>query len=256
MDKETAARVLISYTYRVKEINETHTNAWMKKSSFSSHVEGYICAIQEEELQTNALKAKRMKDSEVNPFCRLCKCNKETIQHVIACCPRLSASMYLPLRHNKVANIIYQNIVYKSANKDRQPIQTIYTDDDIEVWWDTKIQTLTPCQHNKPDIILWKKDDKMCYVIDICICLDVNIDKNINMKLDNYLPLTSELKRLYNEYSFKIIPAVIGATGLVTSHFTRMLKELGVDDINEVVLKCQRNALLGTLKIVKSFLKM
>ena len=32
------------------------------------------------------------------------------MQHIIASCPNLSASMYLPLRHSKVANVIYQNM--------------------------------------------------------------------------------------------------------------------------------------------------
>ena len=137
-----------------KDPNECYTNAWMKKSSFSAHVEGYLCAIQEDKLQSNALKAKRMKDSAISPFCRLCKNNRETIQHVIASCPRLSASMYLPLRHNKVANIIYQNLIIKSTNADSQPIQELYTDDNKEIWCDTKIDTLTTCKHNKPDIIL------------------------------------------------------------------------------------------------------
>ena len=129
-------------------------------------------------------------------------------------------------------------------------------DNSREVWWDTKIATLSPCAHNKPDIVLWNKDEKRCHVIDICVGLDVNIDKNITMKLDNYLPLTAELKRLYSEYSFTINPIVIGATGLITTHVSKMLKELGVENIDQVVMKCQKSALIGTLKIVKSVLKM
>ena len=76
------------------------------------------------------------------------------------------------------------------------------------------------------------------------------------MKLDHYLPLTAELKRLYSDYSFTINPIVIGATGLVTSHVSKMLKDLELDDIDQLVLKMQRSALIGTLKIVKSVLKM
>ena len=230
----------------VKNTNETHTTAWMKKSSFSSHVEGFICAIQEEELQTNALKAKRTPDSGISPLCRLCKGSKETIQHVIASCPRSSASMYLPIRHNKVANIVYQNIIQKSNKGDRHPIQETYVDNNIEVWWDKKITTLTPCPHNKPDLVLWKKDEKKWHVIDICVGLDVNIDKNISMKLDHYLPLTAELKRLYKDYSFTVNPIVIGATGLVTSHVSKMFVDLDLDDIDQLVLKVQRSALIGT----------
>ena len=96
----------------------------------------------------------------------------------------------------------------------------------------------------------------MCYIIDVPVGLDVNIDKNIALKLDSYLPLAAELKRLYNDYSFKVIPAILGATGLVTSHMSKMLKEIGIEKITEVVVKCQKSALLGTLKIVKGFLKM
>ena len=73
------------------------------------------------------------------------------MQHIIASCPNLSASMYLHLRHNKVANVIYQNI-----------------------------------------------------------------------------PLAAELKRLYDKLNFKIIPIMIGTTGLVTNALKVMLKQIGI----------------------------
>ena len=98
---------------QVTNIDDNYTNKWMKTSTFSSHVEGYICAIQEEEIFTRALEVKRKEDSTVNPNCRLCGSTKETIQHIIASCPRLSASMYLPVRHNKVAYVVYQYLVDK-----------------------------------------------------------------------------------------------------------------------------------------------
>ena len=164
--------------------------------------------------------------------------------------------MYLPLRHNKVANIIYQNLVTKNSTSERQPIQDVYTDENIEIWWDTKINTLRKCEHNKPDIVLWKKKDKMCYVIDVRVGLDVNIDKNIKEKLDNYLQLTAELKRLYGDFTFEVIPVILGATGLMSSHMCEMLKVIGITNVDEVMSKCQKSALLGTLKIVKSFMKM
>ena len=86
--------------------------------------------------------------------------------------------------------------------------------------------------------------------------MDVNIDKNIKLKQDNYMLLTSELKRLYPEYDFDIVPIVFGATGLITSNLIKGLKQLGIEDIDKVVLKCQQLSLLGTLKIVKSFMQM
>ena len=163
--------------------------------------------------------------------------------------------MYLPLRHNKVANVIYQNIVPNGQNKCRQPIREFYSNEYVEIWWDTKVKTLTLLKHNKPDIVLWSKAEKKCFIIDISVGLDVNVTKNFNQKRDNYLPLASELKRLYETYTFEIILIAMGATGLVTNSLKLMLKRIGVDNVNNVVLKCQKSALLGTLKIVKSFMK-
>ena len=110
--------------------NETASNAWMKRSTFSSLVEGYLCAIQEEEIFTNALKSRRVMNVEVDANCRRCRNSKETIQHVMAACPRLSASMYLPWRHNKVANIIYQNVIPKNDGNKRQPIRESFANTD------------------------------------------------------------------------------------------------------------------------------
>ena len=241
----------------VEDCHEKATNAWLKKSTFSSHVEGYLCAVQEEEIFTNALKARRLKDSDPQKAnCRLCKRNKESIQHIIAACPRLSISMYLPWRHNKVANIVYQKIHPKADEGTWQTIREVYTTDDVEIWWDTRIKTLLKLEHDRPDIVLWRKKEFKCFILDICVCLDVNIDKNIKQKLDNYLPLAAELKRLYKEFDFEILPVVIGATGLVTKRTFDVFKVLGIRDVEDTILKCQKCALTGTMKIVKSFMKM
>ena len=197
-----------------------------------------------------------MKEEPSRANCRLCKSNKETIQHIIAACPRLSVSMYLPWRHNKVANVVYQSVHPKAEEGIRQPITECYTNDDAEIWWDTKIKTLMKLEHDRPDIVLWKKKELKCYIMDICVCLDVNIDKNIKQKLDSYLPLAAELKRLYPAYNFEVLPIVIGATGLITKKVIDVFKTLGIQDVEGTVLRCQRNALTGTMKIVKSFMQM
>ena len=121
---------------------------------------------------------------------------------------------------------------------------------------DVQITTNNRLPHNKPDILLWRKPDKKCYVIDIIVGLDVNITKNIKKKQENFHLLATELKRIYSDYNFKVIPIVIGATGLITKHVHQMLTKLKIDNIEECILKCQRNALIGTMNIVKSFMKM
>ena len=67
----------------------------------------------------------------------------------------------------------------------------------------------------------WNKTQNKCYIIE----LDTNVGKNINLKYDNYMQLSSELKRLYPSFTFEIIPIVLGATGLVSSNLRKNIEK-------------------------------
>ena len=176
----------------VQEIDNQNTEICLKNAPFSSNTEGFIFVIQEEEIYTNHLPAKRDKENNKSEKFRLCKTENETIQHIIACCPKLRASMYLPVRHNKVEKVIYDAIL----DHGRTPTEEIYKDNDKEIWWEKKITIIPLLKHNKPDIEYWNKTEDKCYIIDFVIGLDINAEKNINLKFDNYMQLSSELKRL------------------------------------------------------------
>jgi len=239
----------------VKDVDKEYTNAWHINSIFSSHVEGFLCAIQEEEIDTKHLRYKRSDNKqEVNPKCRLCHAKDETIHHVIASCPMLSASMYLPIRHDQVAKEVYRKLITPDENA-KVPIRESYSTNEIEIWWDMKIKTPCSIQHNKPDIVLWRKPEKKCYIIDIVVGLDVNVAKNCQLKHDHYFQVCAELKRLYNDYSFEIIPISLGATGLITKPLAANLEKIGIDNVPKTIKRLQSKALLGTMKIVKSFMK-
>ena len=251
------------YLYRshqnVPQIDSINHHKWLTKGKFSSHVEGYICAIQEEEIYTNYMKHKREQNSpNASPKCRLCKSSNETIQHILAACPKLSASSYLPLRHNPVAKEIYMKLLEPATLEDKQQIPAIISNEDIELWWDQAVQTTPTLPHNKPDIILWNKPNHTCHIIDICVGLDVNITKNVKDKHDKYLPLAFSLKQLYPSYRFYVTPLVLGATGLITSDFRRNLESLGLhkDTCKDLTELCQKRALQGSVSIVKSTMKM
>ena len=179
---------------RITDIDHEKSNYWLTKSSTTSHVEGYICAIQEEEINTRGLQKRRANDVDrqnTNYRCRVCHQDTETIQHLLACCDRLRISMYLPVRHNAVASVIYHELTMSKSKE----ILTVYKDENIELWWDTKIPTKPSLPHNKPDLVLWRLAEKKVFVIDVVVGLDVNVEKNYKTKLDNYLPLCIELKK-------------------------------------------------------------
>ena len=74
-----------------------------------------------------------------------------------------------------------------------------------------------------------------------------------NQKSQNLWELIDQFT---NAIQYNTIPIVIGETWLMTLHLSKMFKNLDLDDIDQLVLKVQRSALIGTLKIVKSVLKM
>ena len=116
-----------------------------------------------------------------------------------------------------------------------------------------------PAIYNRPDIVVWYKDKKECKIIDICVPLDVNVAKDEKEKRDKYLVLAAGLKRIYEEYSFQIIPIVIGATGYVPKSLKTNLLECGFDleKSRNLIPDLQRKALRGTMKVIKtSALKM
>ena len=70
------------------------------------------------------------------------------------------------------------------------------------------------------------------------------------------MQLSFELKQLDPNFLFEIVPIVLGATVLVTSDSWKNIEKLGIVNINDTLAKCQRMALLGTKKIVKSVMRM
>ena len=111
-------------------------------------------------------------------------------------------------------------------------------------------------QYNRPDIVVWKIKEKLYFIIYFSIGLIVNVDKNYELEHSRYLPLAAELKRLYEHYKFEVVPIVVGATGLFTNTLAKSLEKLGVNDIKGTIRSCQKEALLGILKILKNFMKM
>ena len=120
-------------------VDNKATNQWLK-SNMSSHVEGYILALQEQEINIrDSLKRKEKnlkKKQEMNSTCRLCRKNVETLYHVTTGCPAVSSSLYLNIRHNAIAKIIFKNIINENENtmqkifKDPEPI-TVFRDLEI-----------------------------------------------------------------------------------------------------------------------------
>ena len=85
----------------------------------TSHFEGCIAAIQEQEIPTKYLINKRARDAEKEPpydnKCRLCKTNVEFVIQVAVFF--MSARYYLPMKHDMVAKTLFEKNHKESTQK-------------------------------------------------------------------------------------------------------------------------------------------
>ena len=139
----------------------------------------------------------------------------------------------------------------------KEPLRVIQGDN-AEIWWDLKRKMPRGVKHIKPDIVVWDKINKLCQIIDISVPLDINIISKCQEKMDNYVPLAAELQRIYTDYRFEVIPIVIGSLGVVTNQLKLNLSRIGVEKNNlvRVVNDIQKRTLIGSMKIVRTFMKM
>ena len=149
------------------------------------------------------------------------------------------------------------NAIIQQENPDHSyvpPTNDVWQSKNVVMWWDTTVKTAPPVKHNKPDMIVWRKEEKHCFVIDVCVPLDQNIKTNEKLRQDRYIALTVGLKRIYPEYSYTVVPIVLGATGLVTNSLVKNLSTLGFKEkeVRPLIQKMQTKALIGTMRIVKS----
>ena len=164
--------------------------------------------------------------------------------------------MYLPVRHDEVGKVLYNALIQQEMPDHNYvlPSNDVWQSKNVEIWWDTTVKTAPPVKHNKPDLIVWKKTNKHCFVIDVCVPLDQNIQTNEKLRQDRYIALTVGLKRIYPEYSYTVVPIVLGATGLVTNSLVNNITTLGFTEkeVRPLIQKMQTKALVGTMRIVKT----
>ena len=245
----------------VSGYNKSLTNKWLSRTGTISHSEGYIFAIQEQEITTKALQAKREhgNNPDFDKKCRYCHSKTEDIFHLLCSCECLSSSMYLPMRHNEVAKVVY-NAIIQHHFKEHPYIQPppVWKNNHIELWWDTYVPTVPKVKHNKPDIVIWNNNEKTCMILDICVPLDCNVHEQEKKKMDTYAPLIVGLLRLYPQFKYEVIPLVIGATGLVTNSLVKYLKVIIDNDKNvlKLITKMQVKSLIGSMRVLKSALSL
>ena len=92
-----------------------------------------------------------------------------------------------------------------------------------------------------------RKKGGKCFIIDIAVPGDHNVQQKEVKKKTKYEDLRNEIAKLRNK-EVSVIPIVVGALGTLTANLKKNLKELGIPN----VIPClQKSALLGTGSILR-----
>ena len=264
-EREEKWKRKVTHGYLQKTLSEDETidmkktNKWLNLH-LPAHTEGYITAIQEQELDTKETRKRREKHPEkkksMDILCRVCKKAEESVYHLVCACPVLAPTLYLNIRHNQVACILYQEITGNEKMNMKPPPVT--SKDQMEIWWDQQIRTITKIEKNKPDIIIWHSDRQLCQIIEITVPLDTNLKKAYKDKQEKYIPLITNMQRVHRRYKYETVIITMGAMGAVPQSLEENLKKLNFaqDRIKTVTERMQKAALIGTMKICKTVMGM
>ena len=119
--------------------------------------------------------------------------------------------------------------------------------------WDFDIQTDHQISARRPDLIIInkKKKEKISKIVDFAVPADHRIKLKECEKIDKYLDLARELKKLWN-MKVTIISIVIGAFGTTTKVLLKGVEDLEVGGRVETI---QTTALLKTARILRRVLE-
>ena len=167
------------------------------------------------------------------------------------------------MRHDKIAAIIHwhlcKNFCLSCCGKSYEHFvekdTRILENEDAKILWDFSIQTESKIEHNKLDVALLEKSNKVCFVLDVACPFDMRVIKKEKEKIEFYTDLKYEILKCWKHEVEKVVilPIGIGALGTVTGNVKRNLEKLGINLSVDVV---QKTGLLGTARILRKVLDM
>ncbi|KAL1448163.1 hypothetical protein WDU94_000554 [Cyamophila willieti] len=198
----------------------------------------------------------RWKSKELHK-CRRCCIQSETVAHIVSGCKMLAGTAYTE-RHDSVGKIIHQKLALDhNLINDYTPYyqyvpKTVLENQHYKIYWDNPIQTDKTIIANRPDIVLVNKGTKETFLIDVAIPNDNNVECKYNEKMEKYLELAIEIKRVWNQNKVYIIPFIISATGITPKSFKNSLVKLNLPE--DIHTKAQKAVIIKTASILRKFL--
>ena len=88
------------------------------------------------------------------------------------------------------------------------------------------ISTSPKVEKNKPDIVIWNTETKVCQIVEVTVPLDTNLQKAYKEKQTECIHLITRLQQLYKEYKYTTVIVTVGAVGEIPKTLEENLKKL------------------------------
>ena len=117
----------------------------------------------------------------------MCGIRGETVQHIICECEKLAQTD--KRRHDSVAKKLHRDLCrkngFKCGNKryEHKP-ESIMEKDCVKLLWDFNIRCDNIIEARRPDIVLLKKIDKSCIIVDVSVPGDSRIKNKEKEKIE------------------------------------------------------------------------
>ena len=227
---------------------------WLKRGCLKRQTESLLVGAQDPALRTNYRKA-RIEHTRESALCRMCNQRDETVSHIISECSKLAQREYKG-RHDCVAGAVHWSLMKAfglphSETWYEHRAESVVENEHVKVLWDFNTYVDKYIEARRPDIIVVKKKEKECLLIDIAVPGDARALSKEDEKIEKYQDLAREVSRLW-DVKTTVIPIVIGALGTITERLVPYLARRGVELSFETI---QKSALLGSARILRKVLE-
>ena len=101
------------------------------------------------------------------------------------------------LRHDKISATLHRDLctkygfqyAEKSYNHHVGKESRILGNDDVKIQWDFTTQTERKLEHNKPDLVVLNKKERIAHVVDVGCPFDTRVKDTERTKIEKYTDL-------------------------------------------------------------------
>ena len=185
----------------------------------------------------------------------MCSRADERIKYIISECPKLAQREY-KRRHDWVGRRIHWEICrangihVRSKWYEHQP-EAVIENDSCKILWDFTVQRDHFITARKLDRIFINIKHNECQINDFAIPYDTKVDDKEVEKIEKYLDLVRELKKVWN-MKVIVVPLVTGALGTPAKELEKRLRTISIET---KITELQKTFLIHTSKILRQVIE-